>query len=169
MVCICLIPALLGPSVDCVPVWEYCYVQLPGSIVCNYADTNSSTAVANPGWWDGLLVTDIVGCKYYQSSQTGQQAKLIETVTTGGITFLSLCPWAWAAILGHPLGIAFGHPVRVWTLWIGAILREFLIMAAWFTTLVLMSVPKHKDFRNMFTEPPYGAWNVGITMAVLEM
>ena len=90
-------------------------MQKPASTVRTHADTKAFTAVANPGWWDGLLVTDIVGCKYYQSSQTGEQGKLIETVTTGAVTFLSMCPWAWAIILHHPLGIVFGH--RILSLW----------------------------------------------------
>ena len=95
--------------------------------------------------------------------------KLTGAVIVASSTIVLLVPWAWACIRRHPIGLAFGHPFRVWSLWILVMLREFLLLAAWFAVLVLMALPKQKDFRNMFTPPSYGSWAVGIAMAVLEM
>ena len=95
--------------------------------------------------------------------------KLIAIVIIAASTIVLLLPWFWACLRRSPIGMAFGHPFRVWSLWILVLLREFLAMAAWFAVLVLMALPKHKDFRNMFTEPPYAAWNAAIICAVIEM
>ena len=95
--------------------------------------------------------------------------KLSGPVITAGSVIVLLIPWFWALVRGYPIGLAFGHPVRVWSMWILAMLRELLLMAAWFAVLVLMALPKHKDFRNMFTTPPYTAWNFAIICTIVEM
>ena len=50
-----------------------------------------------------------------------------------------------------------------------AVAVEALIAACWTVTLVLMCLPKGKNFRKLFVEPPYEVWVIGAVVAIVEM
>ena len=62
-----------------------------------------------------------------------------------------------------------GHTVRIYAHIALVMLRELTLLAFWFATLVLMCLPKGKDYRNMFVRPPYLAWHFAVLCAVIEM
>jgi len=49
------------------------------------------------------------------------------------------------------------------------LLSEFIVLMLWTAVAVAMWLPKGKNFRNLFTRPPYVAWGVGSGVAVGEM
>jgi len=46
---------------------------------------------------------------------------------------------------------------------------ELIIMVLWGTTLVTMTLPKGKDFKHLFDEPPYWKWSIAVVLAILGM
>ena len=48
------------------------------------------------------------------------------------------------------------------------VIVEALMMAMWTATFVTMLLPKGKDFRFAFKQPPYGTWDAAVGIASIE-
>ena len=46
---------------------------------------------------------------------------------------------------------------------------ELFVTIFWCATVVTMLLPKGKDFRHLFTEPPYAEWYAAVVMAAFEL
>ena len=68
-----------------------------------------------------------------------------------------------------PRVVSGGSLARMYGDFALAITREVLLCGFWIATFITMMLPKGKDFKHMFDQPPYTSWIFSILCAAMEM